>query len=63
MAPDGLPVMGRLPLYDNVFVSTGHAMLGVTLAPASGEAMAELVEVGQTRRYSSPWFPADSHAT
>ena len=33
MVPDTLPVIGRLPSCENVYVNTGHQMLGVTLAP------------------------------
>ncbi|HEX8085563.1 MAG TPA: FAD-dependent oxidoreductase [Solirubrobacteraceae bacterium] len=38
LAPDGLPVVGEAR--PGLFVATGHAMLGVTLAPATGEALA-----------------------
>jgi D-amino-acid dehydrogenase len=40
LTPDGLPLIGLLPGADNLYVATGHAMLGVTLAPATGEALA-----------------------
>jgi glycine/D-amino acid oxidase-like deaminating enzyme len=43
LLPDGLPVIDRLPGIRNAFVTTGHGMLGVTLAPASGAALAEYV--------------------
>jgi len=43
LLPDGLPAIGRVPTADGVFVATGHAMLGVTLAPATAEALAPLV--------------------
>jgi D-amino-acid dehydrogenase len=43
MTPDGLPAIGRVPGLDNVFLATGHAMLGITLAPATGEAIADLI--------------------
>jgi D-amino-acid dehydrogenase len=41
MMPDGLPAIGKIR--ENVTVASGHAMLGVTLAPATGEAVAELM--------------------
>lgn len=44
MTPDGLPVIGRVPFTDNVLVATGHAMLGVTLGPVTGEAVADLLD-------------------
>lgn len=43
LTPDGLPMLGRAPGQQNLFIATGHAMLGVTLAPATGEAIAQLV--------------------
>lgn len=43
MTPDGLPVMGRLPQTGNVYVNSGHQMLGITLAPVAGEAIASAI--------------------
>lgn len=43
MTPDGLPVLGRAGGWRNVFLATGHGMLGVTLAPATGRALAGIV--------------------
>ena len=48
MSPDGLPILGRLGELRNVFVSTGHAMLGLTLAPSSATAMSGLILGGQS---------------
>lgn len=41
--PDGLPYIGRLARYDNLFVATGHAMLGLSLGPITGSLIADLV--------------------
>jgi D-amino-acid dehydrogenase len=57
VAPDGLPVIGRVPGFDNLIVSTGHAMLGVTLAPASAGAVAELLRTGRTPDVLRPFSP------
>jgi D-amino-acid dehydrogenase len=43
MTPDGLPVIGRLPGSDNLYVATAHQMLGVTLAPTTAHALARLM--------------------
>jgi len=43
LTPDGLPIIGPLPGVPRVIAATGHAMLGVTLAPATGEAVADLI--------------------
>lgn len=42
-SPDGLPYIGRAPRHDNLLIATGHAMLGMTLAPATGKLVAEIV--------------------
>jgi glycine/D-amino acid oxidase-like deaminating enzyme len=46
MLPDGLPLVDRLPNLSNAYVSTGHGMLGVTLAPESGRALSEFLATG-----------------
>ncbi len=43
MTPDGLPLVGRVPGMDRVVVATGHNMLGLSLGPATGSLVAELV--------------------
>ncbi len=40
---DGLPYVGRAAGYENLTIATGHAMLGVTLAPITGELVAQLL--------------------
>lgn len=41
--PDGLPIIGRAPSLENLVVATGHQMLGVQTAPATGRLVADLV--------------------
>lgn len=41
--PDGLPYIGRLRNCPNAIVATGHAMMGVTLAPVTGDIVADLL--------------------
>lgn len=41
-SPDGLPYIGFAPNYTNVLVNSGHSMMGISLAPASGKIVAEL---------------------
>lgn len=43
LPPDSLPLIGRAPGHEGLFVATGHGMLGITLAPATGAALAPLV--------------------
>ena len=48
IVPDSLPVIGKLPSRKNVYVNTGHQMLGITLAPSSGWALATLILEGKS---------------
>ncbi len=41
-SPDGLPYIGAAPGYENVWFGTGHGMMGVSMAPATGKILAEL---------------------
>lgn len=41
--PDGMPIIGRSPKYSNLILATGHAMLGLSLGPGTGQVVAELV--------------------
>jgi D-amino-acid dehydrogenase len=43
LSPDGLPYIGTFRRYPNLVAATGHAMLGVTLAPATGKLVAEIL--------------------
>ncbi len=43
MTYDELPVIDRAGRFQNLFVATGHGMLGVTAAPATGKLVAELI--------------------
>ncbi len=40
---DGLPAVGPVPQHPGLFVATGHAMLGLTLGPATGKLLADTV--------------------
>ncbi|MFM7320065.1 MAG: NAD(P)/FAD-dependent oxidoreductase [Armatimonadota bacterium] len=39
-SPDGLPYVGSVPGCSNVRIATGHAMMGLSLAPVTGELVA-----------------------
>jgi D-amino-acid dehydrogenase len=43
-SPDGLPYLGTIPMYWNLHIAGGHGMMGVSLAPASGKIIADLVQ-------------------
>ena len=42
-SPDGLPYLGRTARYDNLVIATGHAMMGLSLAPITGRLVGQLV--------------------
>jgi len=47
MTFDDLPVIGQVPRFHNLHLATGHGMLGITAAPATGRLVQEMV-CGQT---------------
>ncbi len=42
-SPDGLPFVGISDRYSNLVIATGHAMMGLSLAPGTGRIVADLV--------------------
>lgn len=40
--PDGLPIIGFAPKQQNLILASGHAMLGLSLGPGTGQVVAEL---------------------
>ena len=56
---DFLPLIGRLPGVDRAYVATGHNVWGILNAPATGEAMSELIADGMSRSTDlTPFDPA-----
>lgn len=47
MTPDSLPYIGPVPGLENLLIAAGHGMLGVSMSPATGRLVAEIVS-GQT---------------
>jgi len=47
MTYDDLPIIGRSPKHDNLFLATGHGMLGMSMSAITGKLVAELI-CGQT---------------
>lgn len=52
--PDSLPYIGEHPRAPGVIVAAGHGMLGITLAPATGIAVAALAR-GERPSYLEPF--------
>jgi len=42
-SPDGLPYIGRTQRWKNLTIAAGHAMMGLSLAPAPGQIIASLL--------------------
>ncbi len=42
-SPDGLPYLGRTAKFANLTIATGHAMMGLSLGPVTGQIVAELI--------------------
>ena len=56
---DGMPLIGRVASVDGAFVATGHSVWGMLNAPATGEAMAELILDGVTSQVNLAPFAPD----
>lgn len=52
--PDGVPIIGRSSKHSNLILATGHAMLGLSLGPGTGQVVAELVNGKETAFDLSP---------
>ena len=46
--PDGQPILGAAPKWENVTLATGHNSVGVLLSAITGQSIAELVATGRT---------------
>jgi glycine/D-amino acid oxidase-like deaminating enzyme len=58
---DGLPLIGPVPGVEGAYVATGHSVWGILNAPATGEAMAELIADGAAHSVDlSPFDPGRS---
>ncbi|MCA9082132.1 MAG: FAD-binding oxidoreductase, partial [Planctomycetaceae bacterium] len=44
MSCDGKPIIGQVPGLSNVWLATGHSMLGVSMATGTGKLIAELFQ-------------------
>ncbi|WP_026993844.1 NAD(P)/FAD-dependent oxidoreductase [Flectobacillus major] len=44
---DGLPYIGRTKQYKNAIIATGHSMMGLSLGPATGQLVEEIISEKQ----------------
>ncbi|SOE22416.1 D-amino-acid dehydrogenase [Spirosomataceae bacterium TFI 002] len=40
-SPDGLPYIGKMRKFENVLIGSGHAMMGLSMGPATGKLLAD----------------------
>ena len=52
--PDGVPMIGRSEKYKNLIVAAGHAMLGLSLGPGTGQVVSDLVTGEKSKFDLSP---------
>lgn len=58
MTPDGMPIIGSVPGCDTLYVATGRAMLGITLAPVTGRLLADTITGGPVPAAALPFLAA-----
>jgi D-amino-acid dehydrogenase len=50
VTPDGMPYVGRFKQVPNLIAATGHAMIGVCLAPVTGTIISEIISGESNKR-------------
>ncbi|HEV8500549.1 MAG TPA: FAD-dependent oxidoreductase [Casimicrobiaceae bacterium] len=60
-SPDGLPYIGRSARHPNLVVATGHAMMGMSLAPITGSLVAQVIGGERTPFDIEPLSPDRYH--
>ena len=63
LSPDGLPYVGPVPGLDGLHLATGHATLGITLAPLTGELMGRMLLDGAGDELLRAFDPARAART
>ena len=49
VSPDGLPYIGRTKMWKNLTIATGHAMMGISLGPITGELVNHVLHGRSTK--------------
>jgi D-amino-acid dehydrogenase len=58
VSPDGMPYIGLSNKYQNLAVATGHAMIGLSLGPATGKIISQVLN-GQSPEMNTTPFAVD----
>jgi D-amino-acid dehydrogenase len=56
-SPDGLPYIGRSNKYNNLVIATGHGMMGLSLGPATGLLVKQVIDHEKTTINIDPFSP------
>lgn len=57
-SPDGLPYIGKSSQFNNLVIAAGHAMMGLSLGPATGKLVQEIIDGQKTSLNIIPFTPA-----
>ncbi|MBG9447579.1 NAD(P)/FAD-dependent oxidoreductase [Cytobacillus firmus] len=57
MTPDGLPIIGKAPSLNNLYIASGHAMSGISMALSTGSVMSVLITKGMSDIDLTPFRP------
>jgi D-amino-acid dehydrogenase len=57
MTWDSLPIIGRVPKLENAYLATGHNMLGLSLAAATGRLITEMIQDRPTHIDATAFSP------
>ncbi len=57
VSPDGLPYIGKSSKCDNLSIATGHAMMGWSMATATGKLVSEIISDRKTSLNLHPFHP------
>jgi D-amino-acid dehydrogenase len=63
LSSDGLPFVGAVAGLDGLHLATGHAMLGITLGPLTGELIAGRLLDGASDELLAAFDPARAVTT
>ena len=58
-SPDGMPYIGRFRKHENLIAATGHAMMGVSLGPATGKMVSDIVSGTPETRFNMSLMSPD----
>ncbi|HWO75240.1 MAG TPA: FAD-dependent oxidoreductase [Bacillus sp. (in: firmicutes)] len=58
ITPDGLPVLGRLDPYSNLYIGSGHAMSGISMSLSTGLILSDLLSEGKSAIDLKPFSPS-----